>query len=554
MARLLGLFLLLVAPFSTGGQGLPPVHPYDPGKYEAHLGYYPDKIVGQLFLDWMNAELYRKLSDAGANGDQVTFKVITAGFTNFVRDSPSLSIRVDVDGKFGGNGVINMNFRCMVDIYFAIPPASIEMATLQNLGNNTDCGSSGGGAELLQLFHLSNLLSDIVRGTVENNLHRMLMQGQSAADLAEWKANDQEWGKLISRAEVQASYCASPRWPRGFCVNIGFPALSLTNAFNSLLYSAPKPLGPPSKSRSELLATAQAFIDAGPMTPPTGAAPSYPAKTDGTRYDDDDTTIFSGLMCSAGITQGCDSVRNAQGADGTFWRSPGQVNTGTNPPTGDQLTGVLNYFAAMTKKSPAVAKASLERFLKFVAAHRTALPSTSSTPLDFGYKWCAISDPNDNCTVGAAAWMILNELARQHAITDLIPQDVHNVEAQFGYGPAVLQWESLISIPGYRSHLVGVYVQIARMLGMSSAELDNAATILSSRQPENPFYMYLLLGRDDRVLQALEPKCTIDGRKELQEWSWEAADRVEAWKKSMYWDCAFMYKLLAGPPYFEANP
>ena len=526
---------------------IPSASPYSPGQYEAQMQMWPDKLVAQLPLDWMNSEIRTQLEKAGASGSDVTFQVITAGFGNFVPDSPNLLFHVDIDGKIGGNGAITMNFRCNIKIHFALPPARIKDAKTQNLGNDVDCGTSGSGAELLKFFQLTNLLAQLVAGTVEKSITAKIYT--PGGDLHDWLARDGRWATLIESAYVQASYCSSTRWSRGFCINLGFPSLTLTNTYSWWIQASPKPVGPINVSRDELLRIAKEMEAVAPFK--TTPIP-YPAKFDGTNFDDDDTTIFSGLMCSSGITIGCDSVRNAQSTDGAFWRSPAQVNVGTNPMTGDQLTGVLNYFAAWGKVDPVAVKESLERYLKFVAAHRSPLPSSAQVPLDYSYKACGIPDPNDNCTVGAAAWMILNELANAYGLENLIPADVRDVYARFGYGPHVLPWEAMISQPGYRIHLIGVYIHIARSLGLSFPEFDTAAKLLASRQPDNPFFLYLSLGRDISVLTVLEKKCNVDPNQVAkQEWSWESADVLNTWKLKMYWDCAFMYRLLAGPPYFE---
>ena len=78
-------------------------------------------------------------------------------------------------------------------------------------------------------------------------------------------------------------------------------------------------------------------------------AGDFPSKEGTNRdpCDDGDMTLFNGLLCLAGESAGCDAVRNSQGADGRWWRSPRRINweapiydVSFSP---DQALGVFGY-------------------------------------------------------------------------------------------------------------------------------------------------------------------------------------------------------------------
>lgn len=533
---LLTCIMALTCPFASGRELLT-VDPYATGYYEAHMQSYPANwIAARLPLDWMNHQLRKSLEEIGSNSEDIGFKVKKAELDQFSVGSPIVRLTAIIDGKLKGT----IDFACDVEASFAIPAAPPREAKLQSLGSSSKCGTSG---DLWKPLELNERLAGIIRSALERSLNKALLDQATQENITLWSSQDPLWGELIAKSKVQMTYCSSSRWPRGLCVIIGWRSSSLASLIDNLDASVPKAWGPLSLSKTELLARAKEFVDAAPLKP--GPVP-YPAKNNGGTWDDDDTTIFSGLICAAGIVQGCDAVSASQGADGAFWRSPAQVDVGTNPFTGDQLTGVLNFLIARSSEDPADAKARLVRFLQFVATHRAGIPSAATPPLDYGYKNCSIPDPSDNCLVGAPAWMLLVELAKRHSVLDLIPPDVRDTTTAFGYDPNVLAWEALISPPGYRLHLVSVYLFLANRLGLQNPAYELASMLLATRQSSNPFFLYLLLGRDEHVLNTLQRQCTLQSTSnQFTEWSWERADAELAWKNSMRWDCAFMYGLLA---------
>jgi hypothetical protein len=98
------------------------------------------------------------------------------------------------------------------------------------------------------------------------------------------------------------------------------------------------------------------------VRPPDGpyVAP-FPAKDnadDSTQCDDQDMTMFNGLLCSVGDARGCDAVRRAQAPDGQWWRSPrlighDRTHGGAEAQLSEEQTwGVFLYLLA-TKNKPA---------------------------------------------------------------------------------------------------------------------------------------------------------------------------------------------------------
>jgi hypothetical protein len=102
--------------------------------------------------------------------------------------------------------------------------------------------------------------------------------------------------------------------------------------------------------------------------------------------------------------------------------------------------------------------------------------------------------------------------------------------------------------PGYSQHLVAVSVLLLRRIGISDQMLNDAASRLAAKQPENPFFLYLAEGSTENVLgRILEhcPKTSDDAKNSLKsEWIWERDFDATKWHtKASLWDCLFISNL-----------
>ncbi len=451
--------------------------------------------------------------------------------------SGALAIRyfidVDVSGPIGA--------RCQVNVSFALPAARLENILVQDIGTVADCktGSLAG-----QLGNLSQMLSNTIRTEVRKVFGRKLLEGSDT--LAEWEKDDPEWSKLVRKAWVQGSYC-DWRGQSGLCITAGWPNRQAFNEWEAdLLTKVPAPEGMVDRTKVtsklahyETVARRDRMLSAG--------AVSFPSGGNGAAPEDGDMALFGGLLCRSGASDGCDLLRNAATADGRFWRSPRRVN---EPDTtehatfsGDQLRGVLHYFTTVGDKE------GLRKFLRYLKTQKTFVPD-AGTPLLSGYSSCPNRYPNFTCLISGDDWQALGLLAARHGLADELPADLSTIKSSYGFDYEHLLWQSLITNAGYRLHLIANTAWIMRSLGEKDLRLEKVIRILNARQPQNPFFAYLLHGPDKRVERLADAKCLPPDapRDSFVDWAWQRDDRSERWKVSMVWDCVFIYGLLVRDP------
>jgi hypothetical protein len=120
-----------------------------------------------------------------------------------------------------------------------------------------------------------------------------------------------------------------------------------------------------------------------------------------------------------------------------------------------------------------------------------------------------------------------------------VPDDFLRAPEEFTLGSATLNEK------GFPLHLAGVQVFLLRLLNLEAPRqqiLNAAANVLASREPNNPFFLFLREGKTERVQQSVLRLCpALDrpSRKRFQ-WAWERTEAEKAWEESMYWDCIFL--------------
>lgn len=282
------------------------------------------------------------------------------------------------------------------------------------------------------------------------------------------------------------------------------------------------------------------------------STPPFPSKevvSDPSDCDDGDMTLFNGLLCVAGEQIGCEATGNSQGKDGRWWRSPRRI--GWQAPvhdvsfSPDQALGVLLYALATTDKR------AFEAWLEWLEANRPCVASINNRCIKKGWVRFCTDDADKRCTLRPADCVRLEMVAAKLALDGSvcrraarelgIPEDMFLPLDEFTLEAA------RINDPGYPRHLAAVGVLLARQLGVGGNKIDEASLILATRDPENPFFLYLKDGSTTAVSDLLLRVCPAVDRlsQDRFQWTWERVYNPEAWKVSMYWECIFLASLLS---------
>lgn len=265
----------------------------------------------------------------------------------------------------------------------------------------------------------------------------------------------------------------------------------------------------------------------------------YPSKE---HCDDGDMALFGGLLCASGDARGCDLVRNSQGADGRWWRSP-RRNPGNvgraNSFSRDMSLGVFLYLATTRDREAA------RKWLHWIENNR---PCLTTNPFGDGclvygpHRFCT-DDEDLRCTMTPANWGVMgrvfealdlprNALMRLHALAD-----TESLRLKAEQAP-----------PGYELHLAGVEVLLRQTLDATPGAAEDVARRLAERQPDNPYFVFLDRGVMDSErgrLHELCPKSDDVSDARRFQWSWERDTASRAWLESMGWDCLFLDNLLS---------
>lgn len=511
---------------------------YTPGQYTIRMA--STDIRSELFvalpLDVIEKKMVAGIKAGEDQNPDFTYTLKGAGFVNRTLNSPVINLLVSIEGWVPKVG---MRFTCDVNFKFAVARASLSRLRTQVIAIQPACSTRGVVANWLNLM---KHLDDFIRTNVQQSVNRALFDIKDPdGPLYDFIKNDKELYDFIESADVQLQYCAI-RTPMDLCLVMNWaPRWTMESRFSRLRASAPAPLGPVDKlSLPVKIAEYQALGKRKKSDRVPGY--SYPAKfeVDTGVYALEDMTLFGGLLCLSGDAEGCEIVRRSQGPTGRFWRAPDLVEVAMPTEStfsGDQFKGVVAYFLRDGTAE------EFERFLRYVVSQRVPVPD-AQTPVDFAYKSCE-KDFSNTCMLAGNEWHWLNFLARKFGKEALVPAEVRDVQQAFGFNYDFFPWQAALLPAGYRMHLIGIEILLAKEAGLRSDSLDLAAKILSARQPKNPFFSFLSLGADQRVVVEAETKCAFDPqRKKFIEWSWEGPENKEFWKSSMAWECLFIYRML----------
>lgn len=466
--------------------------------------------------------------NSSLSGQQFNPRLMALRFQNFSEGSRSFELYVDLDTDVA---------RCEVWARFAIPAAKPQDIIVQDIGSDANCRSS-----LPPVLNLPTRLQVAILDGVRSSLGKTLL-GDSA--ISDWIKEDPLWATLMVKAIAQGAYCTK-RALQAFCINIAWLKRSELTEWASLLkQGTPVSQGPADQNAAATKLSEFVSYAKTKTFKPSTKFPGYqypaPYKHGSATFVDDDMGIFGGLLCVAGIQEGCTLVARAQGPSGRFWRAPDQVDyidKDYSSFSGDQFNGIAAYLWLANDQQ------KFEAYLKYILGARQLLPSASRS-IYASYKSCQ-DDKAFQCVLSGPEWTWLNALARKYSLSSSIPSTESNPAAFFGFDAQAMYWQATLAPAGYRLHLTGVQVLLARMMNMGSPAFDEVAKLLAGRQPDNPFFQYLVLGKDARVAATLSTQCPDPAtRTEYADWGWQRAATTTAWRDSMIWDCAFMYGLLA---------
>lgn len=493
-------------------------------------------ITATVPLALLQAGIDKSVQNQSTNDLPGGFKVTVMGsrFDSYSPGSFNLGYYVDVDvsGPIGA--------RCEIIARFAIPPARLKELIVQEIGSSADCRT---GSLLGQLANLPTLMNNTIRNSIKDALGKQLFGNSNT--LEDWSKEDPELAEFMAPAFLQGSYC-DWRGSPGLCLRVGWRAKdAIAQREAMLLARAPVATGSIDIHKAqEALNAFRTIALTSHMAEHNGIRfPSGFNRADGNeKIEDGDMGIFGGLLCRSGVLEGCSLIKNSYTLDGRFWRSPRRINEADTEDhatfSGDQLKGILHYFIETDDAK------RLDGFLTYIRNKPTLVPN-SQLKLEQGYSVCPNYAPNFTCFLSGADWYVLKLLATKHGLTTLLPSDLSSIEKRYGFSYDVLLWESLLTNNGYRLHLVANTAWILRSLGETDPQIAKAFAILASRERGNPFFQYLHLGADKKVQELTDQKCSLPiARNDFTDWAWQRAEVNEAWKRSMVWDCVFMYSLL----------
>lgn len=527
-------------------KSLPKFKATTPGLY--HVEFDPDELTPiRLVLPLESVEEVAAESIRFSLNKAMGFGRLTRlDFLDYANDSPSLGLTIGID---------SFAVRCNPQVRFWIPHARPLEFQAQIGRVDPDCDdrsvlASVGGAQNAIGKGITDALVDMIEKSLDGS-------GVGSDKFDEWARKDPHWAAFMNTGHVQGRYCDSMGRP-SLCVELSWDFKEAWRAHvHKLLKAAPTKAGRiPSR---ELEAERKRSLEAAQsVRKPSTLHPGFvfpAAKDDKGGWRDRDVVIYAGLLCLSGEQQGCEAVKRAQTphtgpetlfTGGRMWRSPDLRGDLLSPEqrkgqkdsfSGDQMNG---YVAYLLKAGDAE---SLKAYIHYLTRHSKPVPSREK-PVDTVYRFC--DDGQMTCYAGGPDWYWVNLLARKLNLLDLVPAAERDVLTRYGFGPDAIYWQAAMNPAGYRLHLTGIQILLARRLGVEHVALDKAAAVLASRQPKNPFYLYLHLGKDKRVFDAAREKCSImlGGQTANEDWAWQNTEVEEKWKTGVHWDCVFIYNLL----------
>lgn len=256
--------------------------------------------------------------------------------------------------------------------------------------------------------------------------------------------------------------------------------------------------------------------------------------------DDGDMVLFGGLLCASGDARGCELVRQSQGADGRWWRSPRRNpgNLGDDRSfSRDMSLGVMLYLVETRDTNAA------ENWVDWIEDHRPCLqkkPFSNDCLIRGAHRFCT-DEVKQSCTVSPANWGNLGRVFQYLGLS----RNSEMRKYESADGDALWQKAEQADV-GYELHLAGVEVLLKEKMAASRAPRERAVNALVSRQRDNPFYLFLRDGPSPAVHEKLFSYCPSSAAPNSgsrRQWSWERDTAERAWTNTSGWDCLFLANL-----------
>jgi hypothetical protein len=284
--------------------------------------------------------------------------------------------------------------------------------------------------------------------------------------------------------------------------------------------------------------------------------------------NDNDMTLFNGLLCASGDKRGCKAVRDSQDSDtGEWFRNPQYLIENISDPGGgsqfspDMALGVQLYVLA-TKDI-----ARFHHWLEWLQSINAPPPNCG----DFGL--IPVLSPNDCRTrmrPGDASTLAVtvDYLSTNDQLPILPKGRLHSYLTFFkSFNRTIVASISLrLSSAGYPMHLAASTLLIYRLTG--NHDYDFAAKMLVDRKENrgggtfpappgslgNAFFDYLQFGPSSLVYSDILASCPSQNTDKHDApdwgttWHWQNAVKDRDWTAIDYWDCLFAANLyLSGP-------
>lgn len=233
-----------------------------------------------------------------------------------------------------------------------------------------------------------------------------------------------------------------------------------------------------------------------------------------------DAALFNGLMCFSGDELACEAVRRSQGSDGRMWRSELRVaGDAVNSFSRDMALGVLAYLVATRDSGLG------QRWMAWIERNDRRLCRESS---------------DNRCVITPGLWSLFRDVWAHLGL----PQTLSMGQGQLLDSPFVTLMQAQFAPLGFEVHLTAVSLLLRHKMGQRSETLASLAAALVTRQPSNPFFVYLNEGPSHSTVRLTRAWCPASAPTYKQEWSFERNSGESPWLRSMGWECVMLINLI----------
>lgn len=233
-----------------------------------------------------------------------------------------------------------------------------------------------------------------------------------------------------------------------------------------------------------------------------------------------DAALFNGLMCFSGDELACEAVRRSQGSDGRMWRSELRVaGDAVNSFSRDMALGVLAYL--VTTRDTGLG----QRWMTWIEQNDQRLCRESS---------------DNRCVITPGLWSLFRDVWTYLGLPLTRSMDqVLLLDSSF-----LTLMQAQFAPLGFEVHLTAVSLLLRYKMGQKSETLTSLASALVTRQPTNPFFVYLSEGPSHRTVRLTHAWCPTSAPAYKYEWSFERNSGESPWLRSMGWECVMLINLL----------